>query len=36
MAARGLTEAELTDGAKRSTLAQFADWLVEVDKIIVF
>jgi uncharacterized protein involved in oxidation of intracellular sulfur len=36
MDARGLAETELIDGAKRSTLAQLADWTVEADKVIVF
>lgn len=36
MDARGLTDAELTDGAKRSTLSQLADWTAEADKVIVF
>ncbi|MDP3709597.1 MAG: DsrE family protein [Polaromonas sp.] len=36
MDARGLTDTELTDGAKRSTLAQLADWTAEADKVIVF
>ena len=36
MDARGLTETELTDGARRSTLAQLADWTVEADKVLVF
>lgn len=36
MDARGLTEGELIEGAKRSTLAQLADWTVEADKVLVF
>lgn len=36
MDARGLTDTELTDGAKRSTLAQLADWTAEAGKVIVF
>jgi uncharacterized protein involved in oxidation of intracellular sulfur len=36
MDARGLTDAELTEGARRSTLAQLADWTAEADKVIVF
>jgi uncharacterized protein involved in oxidation of intracellular sulfur len=36
MDARGLAETELIEGAKRSTLAQLADWTVEADKVIVF
>ena len=36
MDARGLTEADLIEGAKRSTLAQLADWTADVDKVLVF
>ena len=36
MDARGLAEADLADGAKRSTLEQLAQWTVEADKILVF
>lgn len=36
MDARGLTDAEVIEGAKRSTLAQLADWTLEADKVIVF
>lgn len=36
MDARGLRDDELIDGAKRSTLAQLADWTVEADKVLVF
>lgn len=36
MDARGLTEPELIEGAKRSTLAQLADWTAEADKVLVF
>ncbi|HAL39873.1 MAG TPA: hypothetical protein DCP03_17910 [Polaromonas sp.] len=36
MDARGLTDAELIDGPKRSTLAQLADWTAEADKVLVF
>jgi uncharacterized protein involved in oxidation of intracellular sulfur len=36
MDARGLTDTELTEGARRSTLAQLADWTAEADKVIVF
>jgi len=36
MDARGLTEAEMAEGAKRSTLAQLADWTAEADKVLVF
>lgn len=36
MDARGLAEAELIGGTKRSTLAQLADWTVQADKVLVF
>ncbi|HMN63754.1 MAG: DsrE family protein [Burkholderiaceae bacterium] len=36
MDARGMTEAETIDGARRSTLAQLADWTIESDKVLVF
>lgn len=36
MDARGLRDEELMEGAKRSTLAQLADWTVEADKVLVF
>jgi uncharacterized protein involved in oxidation of intracellular sulfur len=36
MDARGLSESELIEGAKRSTLAQLADWTIEADKVLVF
>lgn len=36
MDARGLRDDELIDGAKRSTLAQLADWTAEADKVLVF
>lgn len=36
MDARGLAESELVEGARRSTLAQLADWTVEADKVLVF
>lgn len=36
MDARGLTDEELTEGAKRSTLNQLTDWSVWADKVIVF
>jgi uncharacterized protein involved in oxidation of intracellular sulfur len=34
--ARGLREDEVIEGARRSTLAQLADWTVEADKVLVF
>jgi uncharacterized protein involved in oxidation of intracellular sulfur len=36
MDARGLTEADMQEGAKRSTLAQLADWTADAAKILVF
>ena len=36
MDARGMTETEMIEGAKRSTLAQLADWTVAADKVLVF
>lgn len=36
MDARGMSEAEVIDGVKRSTLAQLADWTAEADKVLVF
>ncbi len=36
MDARGITEAELADGAKRSTLEQLADWTQWAEKTLVF
>jgi uncharacterized protein involved in oxidation of intracellular sulfur len=36
MDARGLTEAEMLEGAKRSTLAQLADWTADAAKVLVF
>ncbi|MDO9164760.1 MAG: DsrE family protein [Rhodoferax sp.] len=36
MDARGIAEAEVIEGARRSTLAQLADWTVEADKVLVF
>ena len=34
--ARGIIEAELTEGAKRSTLEQLTDWTVWADKVMTF
>ena len=31
-----MTESELIDGARRSTLAQLADWTAEADRVLVF
>ena len=36
MDARGLREDEVIEGARRSTLAQLADWTVEADKVLDF
>lgn len=36
MDARALTESELMEGARRSTLAELADWTAESDKVLVF
>lgn len=36
MDARGLTDADLTDGAHRSTLEQLADWTQWAERILVF
>lgn len=36
MDARGLLEAELIEGARRSTLTALADWTAEADKVLVF
>lgn len=36
MDARGLRDDELVEGARRSTLAQLADWTVEANKVLVF
>lgn len=34
--ARGIGEAELTGGARRSTLEQLTDWTLEADRVVVF
>ena len=36
MDARGITEAELAEGAKRGTLEQLADWTQWAEKTLVF
>jgi uncharacterized protein involved in oxidation of intracellular sulfur len=36
MDARGLRDEEIIDRARRSTLAQLADWTAEADKVLVF
>ena len=34
--ARGITESELAEGARRSTLDELTDWTLEADKVLVF
>jgi sulfur relay (sulfurtransferase) complex TusBCD TusD component (DsrE family) len=36
MDARGITEAELAEGATRGSLSQLTDWTVWADKTLVF
>ncbi len=36
MDARGMAQTDAIEGARRSTLAQLADWTVEADKVLVF
>lgn len=36
MDARGMKDADLMPGTKRSTLKELADWTVEADKVLVF
>ena len=36
MDARGMTETEMMEGAKRSTLAELAERTIQADKVIVF
>jgi uncharacterized protein involved in oxidation of intracellular sulfur len=36
MDARGLTEADLAEGAHRGTLAQLGEWTAWADKVLVF
>ena len=36
MDARGLSESELVEGAKRGTMAQLAEWTAQADKVLVF
>lgn len=36
MDARGITESEITEGTKRSTLEQLTDWTVWAEKVITF
>ena len=36
MDARGMTELTLLDGVERSSMAEFAEWVVECDKVLTF
>lgn len=36
MDARGLTDAELVEGARRSTMDELTDWTCWADKVVVF
>lgn len=36
MDARGMTDAEMVEGAQRGTLTQLATWTAEADKVLVF
>jgi len=36
MDARGITDGDLIDGAKRGTLEELADWTVWAEKVVVF
>jgi uncharacterized protein involved in oxidation of intracellular sulfur len=36
MDARGIADAELVDGTRRSTLAEWAEWTHWADKVLVF
>jgi len=36
MDARGMAQADMIEGAQRSTLAQLADWTAEADTVLVF
>ncbi|MBI1905879.1 MAG: DsrE family protein [Rhodocyclales bacterium] len=36
MDARGLTDADLAEGARRSTLNELAEWTADADKVLVF
>lgn len=36
MEARGITDAELLDGARRSTLEELANWVLWADHVLVF
>ena len=36
MDARGMSEAEVVEGARRGTMAQLAEWTAQADKVLVF
>jgi sulfur relay (sulfurtransferase) complex TusBCD TusD component (DsrE family) len=36
MDARGIAEAELTEGSHRSSLDEWTTWTIDADKILVF
>ena len=36
MDARGVAESEMIEGARRSTMAQLAEWTAHADKVLVF
>ncbi len=36
MDARGMSETEMMEGARHSTLAELASWTLEADKVLVF
>ena len=36
MDARGLTDQDMVDGARRSTMSELAQWTDEADKVLVF
>ncbi|MFZ2854422.1 MAG: DsrE family protein [Rhodocyclaceae bacterium] len=36
MDARGLTDADIAEGARRSTLNELAQWTADADKVLVF
>jgi uncharacterized protein involved in oxidation of intracellular sulfur len=36
MDARGITETDLAEGARRGTMAQLAEWTLAADKVLVF
>lgn len=36
MDARGMTETDMLEGARRSNLAELADWTAEANKVLVF